>query len=80
MKEVASVAHYYSKIGVAVLKVSDSIKVGDTLYFKGENVDFSQPVTSMQVEHANIPEAKAGDDIGMKVDQKVHEHVKVFKE
>jgi translation elongation factor EF-1alpha len=80
MKEVGSIEHYFSKIGVAVVKVSGSIKVGDTLYFKGENVDFAQKVASMQVDHAEIPEAKKGDDIGMKVDHKVHEHVKVFKE
>ncbi|RLG21240.1 hypothetical protein DRN74_03185 [Candidatus Micrarchaeota archaeon] len=80
MEEVGVVTHYFNKIGVAVIKVTGNIKVGDTVHFKGANVDFSQKVESMQIEHENIEEAKPGDDIGMKVEQKVHENVRVYKE
>jgi hypothetical protein len=33
----------------------------------------------MQIEHAAVKEAKAGDSIGIKVDQKVHENDAVYK-
>jgi hypothetical protein len=33
----------------------------------------------MQIEHENIQEAKAGDSIGLKVNQKVKEGYKVYK-
>jgi len=34
---------------------------------------------SMQIEHQQIQVAKKGDGIGVKVDQKVHEGVEVYK-
>lgn len=79
VQEVGEITHYFGHLGVAVVKVSGNIKVGDRIRFRGPNVDFEQTVESMQVDHQNIQEAKPGDDIGMKVEQKVHEHVKVFK-
>jgi hypothetical protein len=33
----------------------------------------------MQIEHKSVDEAKAGDDVALKVVQKVHPHDKVFK-
>jgi hypothetical protein len=33
----------------------------------------------MQIEHESIDEAKKGDAIGLKVNEKVHEHDKVYK-
>jgi len=33
----------------------------------------------MQIEHKNIPEAKAGDAIGLKVTESTREGAKVFK-
>ena len=71
-KEIGKITHYFAKIGVAVLALTANLKVGDTIHIKGHSEDFSQIVDSMQVEHQNIPEAKAGESVGMKVNQKVH--------
>ncbi len=76
---VGIVTHYYNRLGVAVVKLDDPVKVGDTLKFVGHDSEFSQEVTSMQVEHTQIREAKQGDEIGMKVDQPVHEHCKIYR-
>lgn len=78
MKEVAEVTHYFTNIGVAVIKLSDTLKVGDTIQFKGANTDFEQEVESMQVEHEPIQEAKKGDEVGLKVKDKVKEGDKVL--
>ena len=79
-EQIGLVTHYFSKIGVAVFKIEKgSLKVGDTIHIKGRTTDFQQKVTSMQVEHENIEEAKPGDDIGMKVDEQVRGNDKVFK-
>jgi putative protease len=76
---VGKVKHYFDKIKVAVIIIEEgTLKVGDTIRIKGVNDDFEMHVTSMQVQHKEIPVAKAGDDIGMKVDQPVHENDKVF--
>ena len=71
-KEIGKITHYFAKIGVAVVALTANLKVGDTIHIKGHSEDFSQKVDSMQIEHQNIPEAKAGESVGMKVSQKVH--------
>jgi len=78
-KLIGKVSHYFSKIGVAVIDLSDSLKTGDTIRIVGGETDFTQAIESMQAEHQNIEEAKAGDSIGVKVAQKVREDYKVYK-
>ena len=65
-----TVTHYYPKIGVAVVDLTSTLTVGDDIAFSGSS-DFSQTVTSMQVEHTSINSAKKGDTVGLKVDQPV---------
>ena len=78
-KEIGQISHYYGHINVGIILLSDALKVGETIHVKGHSEDFTQPVDSMQIEHTNVPEAKAGDSIGIKVAQKVHPGDKVFK-
>ncbi|MCM8798982.1 MAG: hypothetical protein NC821_05930 [Candidatus Omnitrophica bacterium] len=78
-KEIGTVTHYYGNIGVGIIQLSDTLKVGDNIHIKGHTTDFSQLVSSLQIEHQNVPEAKAGDLVGLKVEQKVHPKDKVFK-
>ncbi|MDP2633114.1 MAG: EF-Tu/IF-2/RF-3 family GTPase [Candidatus Curtissbacteria bacterium] len=72
-KKIGTVTHYYDKISVAVIKLaSGSIKVGDEVKFGSkEDNEFTQKVTSMQIEHAEIDIAKKGDEFGLKVDKEV---------
>jgi len=78
-KEIGRITHYYGHIDVGIIELSDSLKVGETIHIKGHSSDFTQAVDSMQIEHANVPEAKPGDVIGIKVAQKVHPNDKVLK-
>ena len=78
MKKVGTVTHYFGKIGVAILKLDESLKVGDVLKFQGHGADFDQSVSSMQVDHAEVTEAKSGSQVGMKVDQPAKEGTEVF--
>jgi putative protease len=77
--EVGKVAHYFSKIGVAVIELKKPLKVGDTIALKGPNTDFEQKVDSMQIEHESVKEAKAGQSIGLKVADRVRETDMVYK-
>ena len=77
--KVGTIIHYYDKIGVAVVNVLAPIKVGDRIKISGHDKEFEQEVSSMQVEHQNIEQAKKGDDVGMKVDQPVKEGDEVYK-
>ena len=78
-KLIGKIAHYFGKIGVAVIELSDNLKVGDTIRIVGGEIDFNQTVESMEIEHEKVEEAKAGDSVGLKVEQKIREDYKVYK-
>jgi len=72
-KQIGKITHFFSKISVAVVELSDKLKVGDSIVITGHSKEFEQAVDSMQVEHEQVTEAKKGDAVGMKVDQSVKE-------
>jgi putative protease len=78
-KQVGTVAHYYTKIGVAVIDLTDELKVGDLISIEGRTTNFRQKVESMEIQHKRIEQAKAGDSIGLKVVDRVREGDKVYK-
>lgn len=77
-KLVGEVTHYFSKIGVAVVKVKAPFKIGDKIKIVGGQREFEQTVDSMQIEHKPIEKAPKGKEIGLKVIQKVKEGDKVY--
>ncbi len=79
-KPIGKVISYYSKIGVAAIDLTDKLKVGDSVRFKGATTDFTQKVGSMQIEHTVVKEAKKGDSVGIKVEDKVRVNDFVYKE
>jgi len=76
---VGTITHYYDKIGVAIVELSDKLKVGDTIAIEGKTTNFTQKVESIQIRDINVEEAGSGESIGLKVDQKVREGDKVYK-
>jgi len=78
-KEIGNITHYYGHLNVGIIKLSDTLKVGETIHVKGHSEDFNQTVDSIQIEHVSVPEAKLGDMVGIKVAQKVHPGDRVFK-
>ena len=77
--EIGEVMTYYANIEVAAVELSGSVKVGDTIIFRGFTTDLEQKVDSMQIEHDSVQEAKAGDQIGVKVSGKVRKNDRVYK-
>jgi CTP:molybdopterin cytidylyltransferase MocA len=77
--EVGRITHFFSKIGVAVVELTASLVVGDSILVKGPSTDFEQVVESMQIEHTNIPRAEAGQSIGLKLAQRARERDAVYK-
>lgn len=79
-KLIGKVSHYFDKIEVAVIDLTDSLKKGDTIRIQGgESTDFTQTVESMEVEHEKIEKAKKGDSVGLRIKEKVREGYKVYK-
>jgi len=77
--EIGEVMTYYANIEVAAVELSGSVKVGDTIIFRGFTTDLEHKVDSMQIEHDSVQEAKAGDQIGVKVSGKVRKNDRVYK-
>jgi putative protease len=78
-EEVGKVTHYYDKVGVAVVELSAPLSVGEKVTFKRGEVQFTQEVTSMQIEHQQIEKAEAGQAVGVKVDQKIKPGAIVYR-
>ena len=76
---IGKVIHYYGKIGVAIVALQDSLKVGDTVRFAGNMEEFEEVIGSMEVERQKISEAHAGDEVGVKVGKKVKEGTQVYR-
>ncbi len=77
--KIGEITHFYDHISVAVVKLSNILKKGDTIHIEGHGKSFKQKVDSMQMEHEQIKEAKKGLEIGLKVNSRVKAKDLVFK-
>jgi putative protease len=78
-KLVGKVAHYFTKIGVGVIELSDELKAGDRISIEGATTNLQLIVKSMQIERENVQSAGAGKSIGLKVGDRVREGDLVYK-
>ncbi len=78
-KLIGKISHFFNKISVGIIELIDELKMGDKIHIKGSGTDFEQNVDSMQVEHQDVPAAKQGDAVGLKVAEKVKEGDEVYK-
>ncbi len=77
-KPIGAVTHFYGGISVAIIKFTKAVAVGDEIRFKGATTDFSQKIDSMQYDHKDIKEAAKGQEVGIKVSNKVREGDEVY--
>ena len=77
-KEIGRVSGYFSHVGVAAIKLSGALKVGDKVHIKGHTTDFEKKVDSIQIEKESVQKAKKKDHIGIKVPEKVRPNDQVL--
>ena len=78
--KVGEVFHYFGKIGVAAIRLSDAaLAVGDTVQIQGPTTNHEQRVDVLQIEHASVKKADRGQEVGMKVSDRVRERDFVYK-
>lgn len=78
-KLIGKITHYFANVKVAVIKLSDKLQLGETIRIIGGETDFSQEISSIEVDHQKIKKAKKGEEIGLKVKEKVREGYKVYR-
>jgi translation elongation factor EF-1alpha len=78
-KLIGRITHYFSKIDVAVIELSDDVKVGDKIKIEGATTSFEQVIESMEIENEKVESAMVGQSIGLKVKDRVRLHDSVYK-
>src|SRR6266568_2974193 len=79
-KKVGEVFHFYGKIGVAAIKLTDStLAIGDTVQIQGPTTNLEQTVDTLQIEHGEVSRGDVGQEVGMKVRERVREKDFVYK-
>ena len=79
-KKIGEVFHFFGKIGVAAIRLTDgSLAIGDTVQIQGPTTNLEQTVDAMQIEHAAVASADPGQEVGMKVRDRVREKDFVYK-
>lgn len=81
MPEVAigKVSEFFARPVVAGIELTGTLKVGDTIHIKGHTTDLTLTVGSMQINNANVQEARAGDSVGIKVTDRVRGGDTIYK-
>lgn len=64
---IGKVIAYYPKIEVAILELNGMVKLNEVLQFSAKKFLFQQRVESMQIDRKEVPTAKKGEMIGLKV-------------
>jgi hypothetical protein len=76
---IGLVTHYFPQVRAAVVKLKAPLSIGDVVKIKGHTTDFTQTVTSIQIDRVPITAAKKGQEIGLLVDSRVRQHDMVYK-
>ncbi len=76
---IGKVTDFFARPVVAGIELTANVKVGDKIHIKGHTTDLELAVTSMQINNVNVDQAKAGDNIGIKVSERVRRGDIVYK-
>jgi putative protease len=79
-EQVAVIVKFFAKPSVAALEVTNgTINKGDLLRYKGHTTDFTEEISSMEIDNESVDDVKVGDLVGVKVKERVREGDKVYK-
>jgi putative protease len=79
-ERVGLVTHYFAHANAAIVALDEgSVRVGDTLHFRGHTTDFYQRVERVEIDHQPVEHAGPGQEVGIQVSQRVRENDVVFR-
>ena len=72
--------HYYEHAGACVVSLdAGELRMGDTIHVRGHTTDFYQRVDRLERDHVAIDAARAGEEVGVQVSQRVRAHDVVYR-
>jgi len=77
--KIGKVTHFYNRISVAVLELTDEMGLGDRIAIMGHSTEFTQQVESMEINHRAVQSAGPGQEVALKVLEAVREGDLVYK-
>jgi len=78
-KEIGKITHWYDKISVAVIKLTDVLKKGDRIKIKKGTEEIEESVDSLQIDRIDVEKGKKGDEVAVKLSKKAKEGSIVYK-
>ena len=79
-EKIGIVEHFFAKVSVAAIHITGGeLHVGNTIHFVGAHTDYTQRIESMEINRNPVETVRAGDDVGIKVGDRVREHDVVYK-
>ncbi len=76
---VGKVSDFFARPVVAGIELIATVNVGDKIHIKGHTTDIELTIESMQINNVNVQQAKAGDSIGIKIDERARRGDAVYK-
>lgn len=77
-KEIGVITRYFHKIGVAAIMLEDALNVGSKISIEGATTNLEMIVSSMQVDRVDIETGSKGQEIAIKVVDRVREKDVVY--
>jgi putative protease len=78
--KIGHITHYYNRISVAVLSLTEPLELGDTIHIIGHTTDFMQKVSSIEIEHKKVFSVSPSDDeVAIKVNEPVRRGDAIYK-
>ena len=77
-KRIGVITRYFHKIGVAAIMLEDTLSVGSKISIEGATTDFQMTVHSMEVDRVGIDSGSKGQEIAIKVADRVREKDVVY--
>ena len=76
---VGKVSDFFARPVVAGIEMIGTLKLGEKIHITGHTTDIEMVIDSMQIDNANVTEAKPGDSVGIKVPDRVRRGDTVYK-
>ena len=76
---IGHITHFYNRISVAVLSLTDNLEIGDMIHILGHTTDLIQNVSSLEIEHKKVLSVGPEDDVALKVLEPVRKGDAVYK-